>query len=250
MVDKNDKTPSPHGDAKQDPHPGDGQDPQPRTEATKTRNRNPGSGRKHGGEQAEHRTPTTHSKASDTTQKDRTGTKEGGRRKEKASTAQSDHGKSQDGPSVAEQAGHLAGTAMRNVKEHSRYSPLYLGFAVAFAVASLGLAFSTFPIFLSLPVAGVLLGVSVWLLGHVGVIKLGGGEGEGNRAKQHRKSVRLTVISSLVGLQIAVTDIFLFTRLGSVGPRQSGIVVAWLIATALEALGAAVIVAADLHHRR
>lgn len=149
------------------------------------------------------------------------------------------------GPSMAEQAGHLAGSAMRNVHENSRHNPLYLGMAIAFGVASLGAAFSTFPIFISLPVAGVLLGISVWLMGHVGVISLKSDQ----TPRRHGRLLRTATIGNLVGAQIVVTDVFLFTRLGSVAPGQSSMVVAWLIATALESLGAAIIVAADLFHR-
>ncbi|BDR53630.1 hypothetical protein KIM372_15370 [Bombiscardovia nodaiensis] len=147
--------------------------------------------------------------------------------------------------SIAAQAGSLAGAAVRNVKKNSRHNPLYLGLAVAFATASLGVAFSTFPIILSLPVAGVLLGISVWLLGHVGIINLS----DDSQGGRHHKLLRLSTIGSLLTTQIVVTDIFLFTRLGSVGPHQSGIIIAWLIATAVEALAAALVIAADLHHR-
>lgn len=144
--------------------------------------------------------------------------------------------------SIAEQAGNLAGVAMRNVKKNSRNNPLYFGLGIAFATAALGVSFSTFPIFLSLPVAGVLLGISVWLMGHVGIINLSSNESESNQ-----KFLRFSTIGSLLVAQIVVTDIFLFTRLGSVDSHQSGIIITWLITTAVEVLAAALIVAADLH---
>ncbi|BDR54089.1 hypothetical protein KIMH_02000 [Bombiscardovia apis] len=164
---------------------------------------------------------------------------------QQSSSNKQDADSSKQGDSVAAQAGSLAGAAVRNVKKNSRHNPLYLGLAVAFATASLGVAFSTFPIILSLPIAGVLLGISVWLMGHVGIINLS----DDSQSRRHHKLLRLGTIGSLLATQIVVTDIFLFTRLGSVGPHQSGIVVAWLIATALETLAAGVIIAADLHHR-
>lgn len=146
--------------------------------------------------------------------------------------------------SMLEAAGSITNSAVQIVENNGHHNPLYLGLAIAFAVASLGVAFSTFPVFLSIPLAGVLLGISVWLLCHVGVIHLTTSD-----STDQQQLVSTSTIGVLIAAQIAITDIFLFTRLGSVGSKQSGMVIAWILATAVEAAAAAAVIVASLRRK-
>ena len=121
----------------------------------------------------------------------------------------------------------------RKAKNHDSF---YLGLASAVLVAALGLSLSTMPIFFSLPLAAVLFGIGIWLLSYASFKSPGKPEGEGTDADRHTKTV--VVATVLLVLQTFIMDVFIFTRMGTVGKHQNAIVIAWIIASMIETLAA------------
>ena len=118
-------------------------------------------------------------------------------------------------------------------KNHDSF---YLGLASAVLVAALGLSLSTMPIFFSLPLAAVLFGIGIWLLSYASFKSPGKPEGEGTDADRHTRTV--VVATVLLVLQTFIMDVFIFTRMGTVGKHQNAIVIAWIIASMIETLAA------------
>ena len=121
----------------------------------------------------------------------------------------------------------------RKAKNHDSF---YLGLASAVLVAALGLSLSTMPIFFSLPLAAVLFGIGIWLLSYASFKSPGKPEGEGTDADRHTRTV--VVATVLLGLQTFIMDVFIFTRMGTVGKHQNAIVITWIIASMIETLAA------------
>ena len=121
----------------------------------------------------------------------------------------------------------------RKAKNHDSF---YLGLASAVLVAALGLSLSTMPIFFSLPLAAVLFGIGIWLLSYASFKSPGKPEGEGTDADRHTRTV--VVATVLLVLQTFIMDVFIFTRMGTVGKHQNAIVIAWIIASMIETLAA------------
>ena len=121
----------------------------------------------------------------------------------------------------------------RKAKNHDSF---YLGLASAVLVAALGLSLSTMPIFFSLPLAAVLFGIGIWLLSYASFKSPGKPEGEGTEADRHTRTV--VVATVLLVLQTFIMDVFIFTRMGTVGKHQNAIVIAWIIASMIETLAA------------
>ncbi|WP_141650091.1 hypothetical protein [Bifidobacterium polysaccharolyticum] len=121
----------------------------------------------------------------------------------------------------------------RKAKNHDSF---YLGLASAVLVAALGLSLSTMPIFFSLPLAAVLFGIGIWLLSYASFKSPGKPEGEGTDADRHTRTV--VVATVLLVLQTFIMDVFIFTRMGTVGKDQNAIVIAWIIASMIETLAA------------
>ena len=128
----------------------------------------------------------------------------------------------------------------RKAKNHDSF---YLGLASAVLVAALGLSLSTMPIFFSLPLAAVLFGIGIWLLSYASFKSPGKPEGEGTDADRHTRTV--VVATVLLVLQTFVMDVFIFTRMGTVGKHQNSIVITWIIASMIETLAAFVLI---YHH--
>ena len=118
-------------------------------------------------------------------------------------------------------------------KNHDSF---YLGLASAVLVAALGLSLSTMPIFFSLPLAAVLFGIGIWLLSYASFKSPGKPDGEGTNADRHTRTV--VVATVLLVLQTFIMDVFIFTRMGTVGKHQNAIVIAWIIASMIETLAA------------
>ena len=118
-------------------------------------------------------------------------------------------------------------------KNHDSF---YLGLASAVLVAALGLSLSTMPIFFSLPLAAVLFGIGIWLLSYASFKSPGKPEGEGTETDRHTRTV--VVATVLLVLQTFIMDVFIFTRMGTVGKHQNAIVIAWIIASMVETLAA------------
>ena len=118
-------------------------------------------------------------------------------------------------------------------KNHDSF---YLGLASAVLVAALGLSLSTMPIFFSLPLAAVLFGIGIWLLSYASFKSPGKPEGEGTDADRHTRTV--VVATVLLVLQTFIMDVFIFTRMGTVGKHQNAIVITWIIASMIETLAA------------
>ena len=118
-------------------------------------------------------------------------------------------------------------------KNHDSF---YLGLASAVLVAALGLSLSTMPIFFSLPLAAVLFGIGIWLLSYASFKSPGKPEGEGTDADRNTRTV--VVATVLLVLQTFIMDVFIFTRMGTVGKHQNAIVIAWIIASLIETLAA------------
>ena len=118
-------------------------------------------------------------------------------------------------------------------KNHDSF---YLGLASAVLVAALGLSLSTMPIFFSLPLAAVLFGIGIWLLSYASFKSPGKPEGEGTETDRHTRTV--VVATVLLVLQTFIMDVFIFTRMGTVGKHQNAIVIAWIIASMIETLAA------------
>ncbi len=125
-------------------------------------------------------------------------------------------------------------------KNHDSF---YLGLASAVLVAALGLSLSTMPIFFSLPLAAILFGIGIWLLSYASFKSPGKPEGEGTDADRHTRTV--VVATVLLVLQTFVMDVFIFTRMGTVGKHQNSIVITWIIASMIEILAAFVLI---YHH--
>ena len=121
----------------------------------------------------------------------------------------------------------------RKAKNHDSF---YLGLASAVLVAALGLSLSTMPIFFSLPLAAVLFGIGIWLLSYASFKSPGRPEGEGTDTDRHTRTV--VVATVLLVLQTFIMDVFIFTRMGTVGKHQNAIVIAWIIASMIETLAA------------
>ena len=121
----------------------------------------------------------------------------------------------------------------RKAKNHDSF---YLGLASAVLVAALGLSLSTMPIFFSLPLAAVLFGIGIWLLSYASFKSPGKPEGEGTETDRHTRTV--VVATVLLVLQTFIMDVFIFTRMGTVGKHQNAIVIAWIIASMIETLAA------------
>ena len=121
----------------------------------------------------------------------------------------------------------------RKAKNHDSF---YLGLASAVLVAALGLSLSTMPIFFSLPLAAVLFGIGIWLLSYASFKSPGKPEGEGTDTDRHTRTV--VVATVLLVLQTFIMDVFIFTRMGTVGKHQNAIVIAWIIASMIETLAA------------
>ena len=121
----------------------------------------------------------------------------------------------------------------RKAKNHDSF---YLGLASAVLVAALGLSLSTMPIFFSLPLAAVLFGIGIWLLSYASFKSPGKPEGEGTETDRHTRTV--VVATVLLVLQTFIMDVFIFTRMGTVGKHQNAIVIAWIIASMVETLAA------------
>ena len=121
----------------------------------------------------------------------------------------------------------------RKAKNHDSF---YLGLASAVLVAALGLSLSTMPIFFSLPLAAVLFGIGIWLLSYASFKSPGKSEGEGTETDRHTRTV--VVATVLLVLQTFIMDVFIFTRMGTVGKHQNTIVIAWIIASMIETLAA------------
>ena len=121
----------------------------------------------------------------------------------------------------------------RKAKNHDSF---YLGLASAVLVAALGLSLSTMPIFFSLPLAAVLFGIGIWLLSYASFKSPGKPEGEGTDADRHTRTV--VVATVLLVLQTFIMDVFIFTRMGTVGKHQNAIVITWIIASMIETLAA------------
>ena len=121
----------------------------------------------------------------------------------------------------------------RKAKNHDSF---YLGLASAVLVAALGLSLSTMPIFFSLPLAAVLFGIGIWLLSYASFKSPGKPEGEGTEADRHTRTV--VVATVLLVLQTFIMDVFIFTRMGTVGKHQNAIVITWIIASMIETLAA------------
>ena len=126
----------------------------------------------------------------------------------------------------------------RPAKPHQakNHDSFYLGLASAVLVAALGLSLSTMPIFFSLPLAAVLFGIGIWLLSYASFKSPGKPEGEGTDADRHTRTV--VVATVLLVLQTFIMDVFIFTRMGTVGKHQNAIVIAWIIASMIETLAA------------
>lgn len=118
-------------------------------------------------------------------------------------------------------------------KNHDSF---YLGLASAVLVAALGLSLSTMPIFFSLPLAAVLFGIGIWLLSYASFKSPGKPEGEGTETDRHTRTV--VVATVLLVLQTFIMDVFIFTRMGTVGKHQNAIVITWIIASMIETLAA------------
>ena len=118
-------------------------------------------------------------------------------------------------------------------KNHDSF---YLGLASAILVAALGLSLSTMPIFFSLPLAAILFGIGIWLLSYASFKSPGKPEGEGTEADRHTRTV--VVATVLLVLQTFIMDVFIFTRMGTVGKHQNAIVITWIIASMIETLAA------------
>ncbi len=121
----------------------------------------------------------------------------------------------------------------RKAKNHDSF---YLGLASAVLVAALGLSLSTMPIFFSLPLAAVLFGIGIWLLSYASFKSPGKPEGEGTETDRHTRTV--VVATVLLVLQTFIMDVFIFTRMGTVGKHQNAIVITWIIASMIETLAA------------
>ena len=121
----------------------------------------------------------------------------------------------------------------RKAKNHDSF---YLGLASAVLVAALGLSLSTMPIFFSLPLAAVLFGIGIWLLSYASFKSPGKPEGEGTDTDRHTRTV--VVATVLLVLQTFIMDVFIFTRMGTVGKHQNAIVITWIIASMIETLAA------------
>ena len=121
----------------------------------------------------------------------------------------------------------------RKAKNHDSF---YLGLASAVLVAALGLSLSTMPIFFSLPLAAVLFGIGIWLLSYASFKSPGKPEEEGTETDRHTRTV--VVATVLLVLQTFIMDVFIFTRMGTVGKHQNAIVIAWIIASMIETLAA------------
>ena len=121
----------------------------------------------------------------------------------------------------------------RKAKNHDSF---YLGLASAVLVAALGLSLSTMPIFFSLPLAAILFGIGIWLLSYASFKSPGKPEGEGTDADRHTRTV--VVATVLLVLQTFIMDVFIFTRMGTVGKHQNAIVITWIIASMIETLAA------------
>ncbi|WP_231578866.1 hypothetical protein [Bifidobacterium mellis] len=118
-------------------------------------------------------------------------------------------------------------------KNHDSF---YLGLSSAVLVAALGLSLSTMPIFFSLPLAAVLFGIGIWLLSYASFKSPGKPEGEGTETDRHTRTV--VVATVLLVLQTFIMDVFIFTRMGTVGKHQNAIVITWIIASMIETLAA------------
>ena len=92
------------------------------------------------------------------------------------------------------------------------------------------------PIFFSLPLAAVLFGIGIWLLSYASFKSPGKSEGEGTETDRHTRTV--VVATVLLVLQTFIMDVFIFTRMGTVGKHQNTIVIAWIIASMIETLAA------------
>lgn len=121
----------------------------------------------------------------------------------------------------------------RKAKNHDSF---YLGLASAVLVAALGLSLSTMPIFFSLPLAAVLFGIGIWLLSYASFKSPGKPEGEGTETDRHTRTV--VVATVLLVLQTFIMDVFIFTRMGTVGKHQNAIVITWIVASMIETLAA------------
>ena len=121
----------------------------------------------------------------------------------------------------------------RKAKNHDSF---YLGLASAVLVAALGLSLSTMPIFFSLPLAAVLFGIGIWLLSYASFKSPGKPEEEGTETDRHTRTV--VVATVLLVLQTFIMDVFIFTRMGTVGKHQNAIVITWIIASMIETLAA------------
>ena len=121
----------------------------------------------------------------------------------------------------------------RKAKNHDSF---YLGLASAVLVAALGLSLSTMPIFFSLPLAAVLFGIGIWLLSYASFKSPGKPEGEETETDRHTRTV--VVATVLLVLQTFIMDVFIFTRMGTVGKHQNAIVITWIIASMIETLAA------------
>lgn len=118
-------------------------------------------------------------------------------------------------------------------KNHDSF---YLGLASAVLVAALGLSLSTMPIFFSLPLAAILFGIGIWLLSYASFKSPGKPAGEGTETDRHTRTV--VVATVLLVLQTFIMDVFIFTRMGTVGKHQNAIVITWIIASMIETLAA------------
>lgn len=126
----------------------------------------------------------------------------------------------------------------KEVHDHERKkgrAPIYLGLSTAFLVAAVGVALSTLPIFLSLPLAALLFGMGMWFLAYwTSAVN----DEDGGRMGDGSSGRAVTVATVLIVVQVFIIDIFIFTRMGSIADRQNPIIITWIVASLIETVAA------------